>query len=151
MKKHKKSGYSKQERMIFEFWDGEKRRKVDPLVVQRALVSDKDFDLEIELKHIAASTPLAVEAMENIIRGIRAAFKIKSLDDGGLTDSECLAVMVQFGTWMGDVKKKLLPFQTSVKLTDFPGFPTTPSTVALSSTETVSSADDQVQLSLASE
>jgi hypothetical protein len=120
MAKKKSKGFSKRERFIFTFWDGEKNRKVDPLEVQQRLVSNTELDLEIDLKIIQTSAPNAPEALTRLCSGVRSAFKVKEFDDGGLLQAECLALLIAYSMYMSDLKKKLPSSLTSQKPTEFP-------------------------------
>ncbi len=108
----------KQNRAIFGFWDGSKRRFIDPMIPFRALVQHDEFDWE--------TTPKAIDigdlaAMGVTAKAIRDAFGIAPINESatsGLTESECVQLLFQFVDWMQGVKKKDSISQTSAPPTD---------------------------------
>ena len=94
-------------RFVFTFHDGTKRRRVDPYQTCLALWSEQNFDPD-ELLAVVASKPLRVDvfrATSTLAANVRKAFHVKQLDDGGLTDGECVDLLVKFMDMVGTVKK----------------------------------------------
>lgn len=105
------------ERGIFDYWDGKRHRRADPMAVLRSLNDHPEFDL--------ASTPQlaesgALEAVKITCDASRAAFGIKTLDEGGLTEVECIDVMVAFFDFCAALKKNSRAMPTSPEPTELP-------------------------------
>ena len=128
-------GYRAGERMIFQFWDGAKWRKIDPIVVHRRLLDSPD-PLDIEIKKIflgqtfgnSDGSPLSDEqllhihklakesgaSIERLAGQVRKAFGIVEYaeidgQEQGLTEAECISLLALFFAYMDDLKKKLPP------------------------------------------
>ncbi len=93
-------------RGLFQFHDGRRRRKVDPLDVTRRLFDAKDFDWDETPKLLQTGlAPIQLEAFGAIAKAVRAAFDLPTVDRGGLTETECLELLARFRDYLGDVKK----------------------------------------------
>lgn len=106
-------------RAIFRFWDGQRDRAADPLVVFRALLEHPEFDWE--------KTPLLLEIDDPKISGdalrvtadaVRKAFGVRDLLDGGLTEGECTQLLIQFTAYIGALKKSTSSPPTSPDATE---------------------------------
>ena len=94
-------------RFVFVFFDGQRRRKIDPWKTAMAVWSRPGFDPDA-LMEVVRSKPLTVrvfEASAEIAKHVREAFDVKTLADGGLTDGECVHLLNDFMDMVGDVKK----------------------------------------------
>lgn len=91
-------------RAIFRFWDGRRVRGVDPIAVVRALRADDEYDEETHLKLADAGHD---DAIRITAAAVRRAFGMAGFAGGGLTDLECLAVLLQFLNYLTDLKKKI--------------------------------------------
>lgn len=138
---------SERQREIFRFWDGEKERGVDPLVIWTNLWGDDSIDVDVEFKRIANNE---LESTVEVVKAARNWFSIKPFtvtDSGeeGLTDLEVCDVLRDFLTFVNEIKKKRgpLPMPSRLLLPQPPGSPSiTPPSAASSSTPSVSPADE---------
>ncbi len=101
--------YSPKQRAIFRYFDGQKVRDVDPMVIYRKIM-DGAADLSIAMK-VARSgwKGEAAKAHDEMIADLRGIFGVKSLDEGGLTEPETAELFVQFMNYCGWVKKNWSP------------------------------------------
>lgn len=124
-------GYRARERSIYRFHDGSSWRHADPLRVQQGLAACEELDLEADAKLTGLGVPESREALQRIVAGVRRAFGVEPLSpDGrrGLTDQECVELLLHFCDYLGALKKKAAPWQTSPGPTAPPGGPSpTPS------------------------
>lgn len=97
-------------RAIFPFWDGKRDRQADPMAVYRRLVKHERFNLQTHPALVEAGD---LDAMECAATATRDAFGIDGFEAGGLTDTECLDLMVEFFVWVDDVKKNISTLPTS--------------------------------------
>src|SRR5262245_62870474 len=107
--------FDEAKRKIFPFHDGERERKADPLVIQRSLHRRLGRKLDEHLKALGAVARLPEmflkeltepvmddmrskehAAVEALAAAAREAFGVKSLEDGGLADGECLDLLAAF-------------------------------------------------------
>lgn len=101
-------------RGLFQFFDGKCWRTVDPLQVARDLFTHPRFDWdETPQLLLTGKAPAQLEAFHVIGEAVRAIFRIPPVDQGGLTDRECLDLLTAFRHYLGDVKKNGSLFQTS--------------------------------------
>jgi hypothetical protein len=103
--------FTKKERSIYRFWNGEKNVGADPLVIQRRLASAPDCDWEADVKILQLQTGESLSAFDRLAKAARHAFKVRDFEeiDGvqhGLLDSEIIELMVDFVAWMNELKKK---------------------------------------------
>lgn len=104
-------------REVFTYFDGLKARSADPIVVFRMLKDDKTFNMDV---HPALVDAGDVDAIGITAAAVRSAFGVKSLDAGGLTEQECVALLLDYFAWVEDVKKKLSGPVTSPESTAMP-------------------------------
>lgn len=94
----------RQKRDIFTFWDGKRKRSIDPMPAFFAMGSDDEC-------HPPRDLPLADtgdrEAWLKVQGMARRMFGIKTLEDGGLTEDEINTVLAQFLVFITVLKKKL--------------------------------------------
>lgn len=105
----------KAQREIFQFWDGRRDRRADPLATWRGYLTHKTFNLQI---HPALVESGDVEAIGVVAAATRDVFGVPSFEDGGLTEQECLELTVQFFSWIDEVKKNTRILPTSRPLTE---------------------------------
>lgn len=91
-------------RFIFEYWDGRKRRSADPVVVWRNLHDDPELVIPGDLEAADAGD---IEASAKVVQAVRRAFDVTGWteDEDGLTESECLQLLVDFHTFTESLKK----------------------------------------------
>lgn len=108
----------KRARLLFEFWDGERFRRVDPWVVWRTFKEDKDFNYETQLDIAqngeSPEIGLFVAAMCN-------AFGVKRYDEKtntGMTESEMFVLLSDLGFFFDALKKNGSTSSTASQPTD---------------------------------
>lgn len=106
-------GYTDAERAIFAYHDGRRRRRGDPLAIQRALVDDKEFNLAIDPAVSCVPTVEGVRAAGRTAAATRRAFVIPQLEAGGLTDAECLGLFASFGEFLKELQESARPLASS--------------------------------------
>lgn len=98
----------KPDRNIFSFWDGVRRRRVDPLLALRAFDRHPTFNFDEQAELVKAgefaATKLAVDATREIF-----AIPAWSETEPGLTEAETILVLWQFITFNQLVKKNTNP------------------------------------------
>lgn len=93
-------------RGLFRFFDGRRWRWADPLAVARALFTHPGFDWdETPQLLLTGRAEMQLQACRIIGVAVRAAFQVQTLDEGGLSERECLDLLTSFRTYLGDVKK----------------------------------------------
>lgn len=115
--------FANRNRQIFSYWDGRRVRKADPLVVYRKLDNDPEFDWETHPEMIdSGEDGLADNAMEITANAVKRAFNVEPFDGAkGLTENECIGLLVQFVDYLTALKKNGNTSQTtpaSTGLTD---------------------------------
>jgi hypothetical protein len=98
-----------QERGIFHFWDGRDERRADPLVVWRELNADPEFSL---VKHPELIDAGDLDAMRIGAAAVRRSLQIPTFDEGGLTEQECLNLLIDFFEYTAALKKNTSPLPT---------------------------------------
>jgi len=111
-------GKPARQREIFTYFDGNKPRSADPIVVYRSLKDDAKFNIDV---HPALVDAGDADAIGITAAAVRSAFGVKSLDAGGLTEQECISLLLQYFDWVDSVKKK-----DNQPLTSPPASDTTP-------------------------
>ena len=104
-------------RAIFRYWDGSKDIAADPLAVWRALRADHEFDAERDIPAIQLDDDTSIQVT---INAVRRAFKLPAFEQGGLTEGECIALLYQFISYVGYVKKNTSPPPISPPVTEHP-------------------------------
>lgn len=99
-------------RFIFEFWDGRRRRAVDPVVVWRTIHDDEELVIPADLEAADAGD---IEAQAKAVRAARRAFDVTGWteDQPGLTEGECLQLLVDFNDFCESLKKNTNAMPTS--------------------------------------
>lgn len=101
-------------RVIYEYFDGCRVRRIDPLDVLRKLFAETEFDWDDTPKQLETGViSMQLEASAKITKVIRKAFDLPSFDRGGLAEIECVALLNDFRAYMGDLKKNGSLFPTS--------------------------------------
>lgn len=101
--------YAEAERRIFPFtFDGEQRH-VDPLELNRRIIHAMEGDpngVVAKCNLEANPEPVAFDAMEKFVKGVRWAFRLPDYDPAtgkGALEADCLRVWDEFQSWL---KKK---------------------------------------------
>lgn len=111
-------------RKLFVFWDGKRFARRDPIIVLRNLSTTDLFSPEDDLKLLNVSNRnLVIKKMGEIAAGVRDAFGVQPYEDGGLTELECVRVLMRFYSEMNALKKNGAQMPISQPSTD--GAPTT--------------------------
>ncbi len=96
-------------RELFCFWDGSKKRKLDPLTTWRAIHGDDEFrpDVHPELAEEGDAESLAV-----LLRAIKRAFKVEDYNEEtgkGMTEAEQIVLYTSFCWYLDGIKKNISP------------------------------------------
>lgn len=109
--------YNPKERFIFRYFNGEKVVPADPMVLQKRLTEKiQELSSDIKVANVP-QYPGSKEAYESLCANIRLIFKIKPLDQGGLTETELEELLSKFVDYCNWAKKKLSPTPTSQETT----------------------------------
>jgi hypothetical protein len=138
-------------RDIFNYWDGQRKRSIDPLVAYHRMIAHESCRVRDDLATVDLSSrkpddpALAAEAWaatERVQQMIRDMFGVKVLADGGLTQYECDDLLADFLNYMERVKKKRNPSPPPSPSTESPSSArsATKRSVVLSGSQTESSA-----------
>lgn len=119
--------YRPRERLLYEFWDGEKHVKADPMVLWNALMEVWP-DLIVDMKLANSQHSQATKGWHAQIIKVRKVFSIKPFEEGGLTETESMAILYDFWAWCEELKKNYPQTPTSAGATS----PTSGSTSAAS-------------------
>jgi hypothetical protein len=131
------SGYTQGDRDIFPYWDGQRQRNGDPLAIDRLLLTDPAFDAKLDPQISRVPTLDGLKAAGRIVDATRKAFGIKPLEEGGLTDAECLGLFCDFNLFVRDLEERSRPLASSPRPTASASGPTasaTPTSAASGST-----------------
>lgn len=108
------------ERLIYRYHDGERDRRGDPLELLRRLTGREGLSLEVDAKLATGATPEAPKALGRLVDAVRDVFGVKSLDQGGMTEAECLGLLFHFMQYIAEVQRDFSPLPTSPPPTDSP-------------------------------
>jgi hypothetical protein len=97
-------------RAIFRYWNGQRDVAADPLRLLRAVENDTEFNIEIDPALVDADDQPATLRM---IACVRRAFNVKSFEEGGLLEAECLQLFLRLYEFLDGVKKNTVPSPTS--------------------------------------
>lgn len=114
------------QRNIFQFWDGTRYRRIDPIVVYRGLMDHPQFSWDDHPKvaeNISSEHEMlrkdALRSFKVIADAVREVFGIPHFDGKrGLTEEESLGLFGDFCEYMGLLKKSTDPPQTSPQPTE---------------------------------
>lgn len=120
----------KENRRLFAFNDGQRKRSVDPLAVWCSLQDDPAFVLERDLYLVDQGN---VNAIRVTTAAVRRAFGLSawSEESGGLTEAECIALLSLYLDYMSALKKNTSGQPTSPLPTELP--PSDPSIMSAAS------------------
>lgn len=125
-------------RELFRFWDGSRKRAIDPITPWSSLLAsetlDKDYEFlfsdapdisdgadEQQLELIAMDTQNRIEATHRIAECVREAFGVQSWNEEtgkGLTVNETLELLASYYEYAHLLKKNTEPSLTSPVLTE---------------------------------
>ena len=113
-------------RNIFRFWDGRRYRRIDPWTAYRATLDYDGWNWDETPKLIAqdgeeaAMLRLKLDAIQTAVDMVRKVFNVRTVDQRGLTEEECIALLWQFSSFVFAVKKNGRQPQTSPQPSDSP-------------------------------
>lgn len=82
------------QRYVYRFWDGSRTRVADPLAMYRDLLAHEEFRIDdLKLLSVPALMP---EKCRTLAKAYRDVFKVGMVEDGGLTDVECVHNLQDF-------------------------------------------------------
>lgn len=97
-------------RGIFHYWDGQRERAADPFEILRAIADDPEYSDDREPKLMLVDDfTVSDEAAQKTVRCVRRAFGVKSFNEGGLLEAECLDLIDEFYGFLGALKKNTSP------------------------------------------
>ena len=98
-------------RLLFQFFDGSKLRRVDPMRVWREICADKEFNLQTMCELVdKQEEPETTYCLNCLCR----VFAVERYDDAtgtGLTDGQLLNLLVDFEDYLDRLQKKTRPGQ----------------------------------------
>lgn len=93
-------------RLLFRFWNGSRFVSSDPFVLLRRLINTDKFDPDADLKKLKYPDPkIVTEKIGFVAEGVREIFEIKPFEQGGLTELECVQLLMTFSEYLDTVKK----------------------------------------------
>ena len=106
---------------VYCYWDGREWVRGDPMAILRRLSTDDSFNFSVLAKLSCAPDQMGMVSSGQLIDGIRKAFELPSVRDGGLTEIKAARLMLDFQRWLADVKKNTPPLPS-----DAPPIPDSP-------------------------
>ena len=104
--------YKPRERLIYSYFDGRQIVKADPIYLYKRLMA-RGPEIDIDRKVAASESKGALQAHDSLVSKLREVFEVKSLQEGGLTDSEITTLLDHYLTYTEILKKKWNPSLTS--------------------------------------
>lgn len=125
---------------VFEFHDGTRRRRADPLAAYVALRSHPEFDWTrhptIAGEELTDANGKDFSSLRTTVAAVRGVFAVPAFEAGGLTDFDCLGLLERFETYCDGVKKNASPTPISPPPTASPSSDAPPPTGSASSAST---------------
>ena len=143
--------YDLRDRLIYEYFDGQKIVKADPMYLYRKIMS-VGAALSIDMKVATSQSKDAQQGHESALLKLREIFQVKSFVDGGLTEVETIDLLNHFMNFTEDIKKKSKMYATSPNnMESSPAIleqpsPPTPSTSPSGSVVNESTSEEQTSL-----
>ena len=96
-------------RMLFRYWDGSRYVAADPFVLLRKMLSTSKFDPESDLKKLnIPDSKIITKQIGYIAEGVREIFSLSPFRPdgrGGLTELECVNLLMEFTAYLERIKK----------------------------------------------
>lgn len=93
-------------RLLFRFWNGSRFVSSDPFILLRKLLNTDKFDAEMDLKKLEIPDPkIVTEKIGFIAEGVREIFELPPYEKGGLTELECVQLLMEFSSFLERIKK----------------------------------------------
>ena len=89
--------------LVFRFWDGRENRRADPIVLWRDLLAHEDYN-DDDFKFLEIEN-LRLKYVGKISAVTRDVFSIRKVEEGGLTELECVQLLRAFRLYAGIQKK----------------------------------------------
>lgn len=105
--------FTPQERNLYRYYNGTREVAADPLAIQRKLTTFPNFDLVADIKRMQLNNQESLLAFGRLLEAARCAFDIlpfSESEDGtqvGLLETETVSLVIDFGNWLGAVKKNI--------------------------------------------
>ena len=106
------ANYSVNERLIYQYFDGTKVVRADPLILFKK-VMNVGLELSVDMKVANSPMKSAGESYTKAVGKIRSLFAIKPFEEGGLTEVESFGLLNHFLDYCEQVKKNSSFFVTS--------------------------------------
>lgn len=100
--------YTERERQIYRYWDGQKTVCVDPAEIYSRIMSrgpELNADMQLACSKVAPAA-WAAKGQSAMIGKIRDFFNIKSLAEGGLTETEIQELFGHFFAFCDNIRKQ---------------------------------------------
>ena len=94
---------------VYRYHDGKRWVRGDPIGLLRKLSLDDGFDYDRERMLAVVDGKVGMEAMGKLVEGIRRAFEIPPVKEGGLTEPKVIKLLLNFMQWLEKVKKNSPP------------------------------------------
>lgn len=132
--------YINRTRAIFQYWDGRRIRRIDPMAAFRALVAHPEFDWESHPDLIDTGDDEATDITLGAVRDVFGVQAYKGELSAGLTEAETISLLTDFVVYVNALKKNINPSPISPPPTgpDCSGDSTTKPSVDCGSTSTES-------------
>lgn len=124
-------------RFIYTYWDGKKQRQDDPLAIRYRLDTHPTYRFDV---HPVLAEKGDMAAYEIVLSAICDAFLVKRFDPAtgtGLTQTELVGLLIDFGSYLESVKKNIFMPPSSMSFTE--GATTSPSLNATTNNTSASS------------
>lgn len=93
-------------RLLFRFWNGSRFVSSDPFILLRKLLNTDKFDAEMDLKKLEIpDAKIVTEKIGFIAEGVREIFELPPYEKGGLTELECVQLLMEFSEFLERIKK----------------------------------------------
>lgn len=96
--------YRPADRLLYHYWDGQRVVDADPLTLYKRLM-EKGPELSIDIKLALSMHPDAVKGHDAAVNKIHHVFRVKPVDEGGLTELESCALFDHFLLYCEELKK----------------------------------------------
>jgi hypothetical protein len=128
--------YQPEERCIYRYFDGEKVRVADPMILYKRM-AEVSGDLSAYISLAYSPSKDSRSGWDKMVEKIRWIYDVKPFAEGGLLEGECVTLHDHFNTFCADQKKTM----SSSPTTSTESSPSTPSSTEESpSTESTSAS-----------
>jgi len=108
------AGFRPRERLIYQYHDGTKDRRGDPLALIRQLMTFDGLALDVDVKLAVGQSPEAMTALGRVVAATRSIFGLSDFD------AETLALLLHFLTFIAAVQRDAGPLPTLPDVTASP-------------------------------